>query len=127
AVSANLTMLITWLKEQTAAGADTMLTNVHFLAAFTKCMSASPTDRDFVYLNENEWRIIHSYSQQEAGRIRKTEESRPEYLIPFTRQDVEMLVVPDGEVRSALACEPDLLSWAGGADLPPMLTVQQVQ
>ena len=128
AIAGNLVMLLSWIQQQIDRGvehADTIMTNMRFLIGFTKNMSDLGTD-NFLYLDEQEWRIVHSYRQQELGRIHATGKDKPKYLMPFTRSDIQMLVVPDSEIRTELLASVRFSNWAG-AQMPPILTSEEIE
>jgi hypothetical protein len=79
---------------------------------------------DFAYLDELEWRIVHTDHQTKDGRIVPTGQTLPPYRIPLKPDDVQMVIVPDPVVRADAM--PRLQAWAGGSRLPPVLTVDEV-
>jgi hypothetical protein len=121
----NVAALLSWLKDhidRNTPEARDMMDAVWSLAGFLKPMSGIAPD-DFAFLDELEWRIIHTDHQERAGRIRATGLEHPEFRVPIGRQDVRMLIVPDADVRAA--CMPTIMEWAGGM-APPVLAISDL-
>lgn len=92
-----------------------------FNISFLKMMSKINTD-DFSFLDENEWRIVHSgYQEEVTKRIIKTSEKEPEYRIPLTPMDVRVIVFPDNKTLSLANKEKVLINWMKDANEPPTL------
>ncbi|ESQ14637.1 MAG: hypothetical protein N838_22325 [Thiohalocapsa sp. PB-PSB1] len=125
---ANAVMLMAWLqkqKESKIENADTIMTNMNFLVGFMKGMSDTEHE-DFRYLDEQEWRIVHSHAQEQRERLLPTNKDMPKYLIPFVREDVQMLVVPDADFRSKVyECEI-FTDWVGNSPIP-VLTTEEIE
>jgi hypothetical protein len=122
----NLVIVFDWLNEQIKAGlprATDVWRALFFQTGFFKAMSNENLD-DFAYLDELEWRIVHTDHQTRDGRIVATGQQLPPYRIPLKPEDVQMLIVPDAHVRADAM--PELQMWAGSR-LPPVLTVEEVQ
>jgi hypothetical protein len=75
-----------------------------------KTMS-NPDQEDFAFLDENEWRIVHNWRQQKAGRIKETGKPKPQYVVPLDRSDLKMLVVPDSKVRDLIIHDDRFQKW----------------
>jgi len=93
-------------------------------SAFLKAMSDKNTD-NFIYLNEQEWRIIHTFPQLELKNILKTGVDRPEYRIPLKLDDIRLLVFPDDRTRSLALAHADLTDLRQAGWVPPLLTVEE--
>jgi hypothetical protein len=122
----NLALVFDWLNDQIKAGIPRALDVRHalfFQAAFLKRMSNANTD-DFAYLDELEWRIVHTDHQTVAGRLVPTRSAQPPYRIPLTPDEVRMVIVPDEQVRADAM--PLLQTWAKDK-LPPVLTVDEAE
>jgi hypothetical protein len=127
AVVGSIARVLLWVQRQRTRGSDAQgaLDALNFAIGFTKGMSA-PNSDDFAYLDEHEWRIIHSHAQERAGRIVPTGRGRPRYRIPFAASDLRMLIVPDSEVRSMVLKDQRLATWMSSAP-PPILTADEVR
>lgn len=79
-------------------------------SAFIKGMSDPETD-NFVYLNEQEWRIVHTHSQTEAKNLVRTGCGHPEYRIPVKKCDVRIIVFPDEQTHMQAREDPRLEAW----------------
>ncbi len=79
-------------------------------SSFIKGMSNANKD-DFWYLNEQEWRIVHTYSQEEARNIVATDDPPPPYRIPVRPGDVRIVVFPDDQTRTKARSDPRLNAW----------------
>lgn len=123
----NAAMLLAWIQKQKDNGtqdADAVMVNLKFLVGFMKGMS-DPDTENFLYLEEQEWRVVHSYGQQERGRILPTSTDTPRYLLPFSRSDVQMLVVPDSKFREEMHKSEKLAAWIGKPHIP-VLTCEEI-
>jgi hypothetical protein len=121
----NLAIVFNWLAEQINAGisrAQDVRHALFFQTGFLKAMSNENTD-DFAYLDELEWRIVHTDHQVKAGRLVASSVPHPPYRIPLEPTDVRMIIVPDKKVRADAM--PELQTWAG-VHLPPVLTVEEI-
>lgn len=67
--------------------------------AFIKAMSDKNTD-NFLYLNEQEWRIVQTDVQLKTSNIVKTESHCPAYRVPLSPGDIKVLVFPDSRTRT---------------------------
>lgn len=122
----NLAVVFDWLKDQIQAGTPRALDVRHalfFQVAFLKRMSNANAD-DFAYLDELEWRIVHTDHQTVAGRLVSTNSNRPPYRIPLKPEEVRMVIVPDERIRADVM--PFLQTWAKDK-LPPVLTVDEAE
>lgn len=79
-------------------------------SAFIKSMSHLDTD-DFFYLEEQEWRIVHTHLQTEAGNLVKTDVPPPEYRVLVRVDEVSILVFPDEQTRKQARNDPRLTAW----------------
>jgi hypothetical protein len=79
--------------------------NLNF--SFLKAMSSYGTD-DFVFLEEHEWRIVHTFRQQENGNIRPSGTTRPQFFIHIQPHHLRLLIFPDLGTRSLAFSDPDL-------------------
>lgn len=79
-------------------------------SSFIKGMSDANKD-NFKYLNEQEWRIVHTHSQEEARNIVATDDSQPPYRIPVRPGDVRIVVFPDDQTRTKARSDPSLNAW----------------
>ena len=78
--------------------------------SFIKSMSDANED-NFKYLNEQEWRIVHTYSQEEARNIVATDDPLRPYRIPVRPGDVRIVVFPDDQTRTMARSDPSLNAW----------------
>lgn len=78
--------------------------------SFIKSMSDANTD-NFMYLDEQEWRIVHTHSQEKARNIVATDDSQPPYRIPVRFGDVRIVVFPDNQTRTKARSDPTLNAW----------------
>lgn len=104
--------------------ADYFAVNISFI----KNMSA-PNKDDFTYLNEQEWRIVHTSAQTQAGKLVKTGLPQPEYRIPVKRDDVRIIVFPDEQTRIKARSDSRLHDWFQDSARPStiLLTVQECE
>jgi len=86
-------------------------------AAFLKPMSTATTD-DFSYIDENEWRIVHTHRGEEKGSIVKTGRSVPLYRIPLHPNDVQLVVFPDSKTRARAVADPTISRFFARQDRP---------
>lgn len=93
-------------------------------SAFLKAMSDKNTD-NFVYLNEQEWRIIHTDRQLELGNILDTKPGPPLYRIPLKLDDIRLVVFPDDRTRSLGLADPELTDLRQARRVRPLLTVEE--
>ena len=125
-VVGNAVLALEWLHDQIGrdtTGAQAVFENLAFHLAFLKGMSTSSTE-DFTFLEEQEWRIVHSYRYEKRRCLARTGRARPKYLIPLQRSDLKMLVVPHTACRSAIFADDAITAWMG-KDFPPVLTVTE--
>lgn len=124
----NLFQTYYWIEDQEKRGADyatQVLENFSVPLAFVKAMS-KPSADDFEYLDENEWRIVHTYRIEERGLIVPTNQDPPKYKIPLKRTDLKMLVLPDSIVKELVAKDARISEWFNN-QLPPILTVEDFE
>ena len=93
-------------------------------SAFLKAMSDNNTD-NFLYLNEQEWRIIQTDRQVERHNILETELDPPKYRIPLKLDDIRLVVFPDDRTRSLALGHPDLTGLRQAGRGPPLLTIEE--
>jgi hypothetical protein len=125
-VVGNLARTFEWLNEQVDAGvqgARDVRDSLPYPVAFLKAMSEAGVD-DYRYIDEFEWRIVHTHQQQAAGRIVPTGQARPKYRVPITIEDLKMVIVPDSEVRDRAV--ETIQRWSSGR-VPPVLTIDEVE
>jgi hypothetical protein len=92
--------------------------------AFLKAMSEKNTD-NFVYLDEQEWRIVHTYGQVQLKNIHETGHERPKYRIPIMPDDIHLIVFPDDRTRTLALEDPRLVVLRQGGKVTPLLTVEE--
>jgi hypothetical protein len=125
-VVGNISRVLDWMKAQVEAarpGAQEMLDTLPYPLAFMKGMSNEGAD-DYAYIDEFEWRVIHTHQQMKAGRIIATGLQIPKYRLPVTSDDLKMVIVPDDEIRTEALRK--IQAWTGG-HTPPVLTIQEVE
>lgn len=95
---------------------------------FLKKMSEMNQD-DFTYLNEQEWRIVHTHAQTTAGRLVQTGGTHPEYRIPVHLGDIRIIVFPDEQTRAIARSDPRLHAWfqAPASSSAILLTVRECE
>lgn len=108
---------------------------LQFIAAFLKHMSESADRDDMTYLNEHEWRIVHTGEAQEDGLLVPTQLYRlnhpdqvPATKIPFTPCDLKVLIFPDDQTRHDAMNDGRIRGWfetGGMCRLPIMATVDE--
>jgi len=92
--------------------------------AHIKAMS-TPYKDDFIYLEENEWRIVHSVKLEQSGLIYRTEQEPPPYKLPFSSKDIKMIIVPNLSLRNQMRSKKNIIDWFDGV-FPPILTVDEI-
>ncbi|MCH8824583.1 MAG: hypothetical protein IH984_13865 [Planctomycetes bacterium] len=75
--------------------------------AFMKAMSDTNED-NFKYLEEQEWRIVQTNSQVNAGKIIPSDGSQPAYWIPIQIDDVRIVVFPDDKTLTMARSDPTI-------------------
>ena len=108
------------------------------VAAYLKNMSECPADEDMTYLNEMEWRIVHSYPVEDSGLICETQPAlsdprllkNPPYKIPFDECDLKVLVLPDADTKNQVLNDDTIRSWFGSRNgtfrYPIILTIDDL-
>lgn len=96
--------------------------------SFIKNMS-NPKKDDFIYLDEQEWRIVQTSAQTKAGKLVKTGLPQPEYRIPVERNDVRIIVFPDEQTRIKARSDSRLHGWFQDSARPStiLLTMQECE
>lgn len=101
------------------------------MAVLMKGMSNTGAD-DFAYLEEQEWRIPHSYEAENAGLMKKppvgfpASPTGPEYVLPLAPDEVKLLVFPDDQTRAAASVDSRVTGWLARRSGPPvMLTLDE--
>lgn len=96
--------------------------------SFIKNMSGPKLD-DFTYLDEQEWRIVHTPAQTEIGNLVKTGYSQPEYRIPLRQEDVRLIVFPDDQTRTKARKDNRFNHWFQDPAAPTtiLLTVRECE
>jgi hypothetical protein len=79
-------------------------------SAFLKNMSSDVKD-DFTFLNEQEWRIVHTHKQTDLERIFETDVQQPKYKISLQPNDIRIIVFPDDQTRIKARKDPRLTNW----------------
>ncbi len=93
---------------------------------FIKNMSECKFPQDFKYLDEAEWRIIHTYRREKEGKLIDTGGNMPFYKIPFKPCDLKVLILPDAQTRQQALSDLDILKWFGEPpDFPIIATVEE--
>lgn len=97
--------------------------NVSFIKSMSEKMD------DFTYLNEQEWRIVHTHSQTEDGKLVRTGVQRPQYRIRVRVGDVKIIVFPDEQTRMKARNDPRLNAWlqASSPSNAILLTLQECE
>jgi hypothetical protein len=98
--------------------------NLQIPISHIKAMS-TPYNDDFIYLEENEWRIVHSNKLQHSGFIHITGHNQPKYKLKISHRDIQLLIVPNPIVRERIRTTNNFLDWFEG-HLPPILTVNEI-
>jgi len=120
-VVGNSLALFWYLQEKDAqVQAELMRRNIGFL----KPMS-NPGEDDYAYLDEHEWRIIHSHEEEKRGLIVRTGLERPFYRIPVQPADVRLIVFPDADTRRLATDDEQIRSFfLREKKLPIFLTLE---
>jgi len=92
--------------------------------SFLKAMSDKNTD-NFAYLDEQEWRIVHTYKQVELKNIQKTGVDLPKYRISLKSGDICLIVFPDDLTRTLAVKDQGLAGRIHGEHVIPLLTVEE--
>lgn len=74
---------------------------------FLKGMSDTNKD-NFKYLEEQEWRIVYTDSQVNAGKIIPSDGSQPADRIPIQIDDVRIVVFPDDKTLTLARSDPTI-------------------
>lgn len=124
ALVGNLDQVVRWLDRQgQSSDMDQARRNLLQTIAFMKPMS-NPEKDDFVFLDENEWRIVQVHDLVTKNLITQNKGSTPEYRIPLNPSNLQMLIVPDEECRKSTLDDPKFKKWVAGKYLP-ILTVTE--
>lgn len=109
-------------------GRQDLLDSFAVNTCYIKKMSEINQD-DFTYLNEQEWRIVHTHAQTTAGRLVQTGGRRPEYRIPVQLGDIRIIVFPDEQTRAVARTDTRLYAWfqAPAPSGAILLTVQECE
>jgi hypothetical protein len=99
----------------------------HTIAFLKRMWEATPGD--YGYLEEMEWRIVQADRMECKGRLVPTGQDLPEVRIPFTHDELKLLILPDDVTRRRLyACE-EMMKWfedeRGQLHLPVIATVEE--
>lgn len=98
--------------------------NLQLPISHIKAMS-TPLSDDFIYLEENEWRIVHSDKLEKSGYIYTTGHNEPKYKLKISPKDIQLLIVPNPKVREIIHTQENINEWFEG-HLPPILTVNEI-
>jgi hypothetical protein len=93
---------------------------------FMKPMSNRGSD-DFAYLDEHEWRIIHTPEIETEKLIHATGLEKPKYRIPVQPGDVRLIVFPDAATRYLAFDDAEIQKFFQGwrRKLPVWLTIDE--
>jgi hypothetical protein len=93
---------------------------------FLKPMS-NPGRDDYAYLDEHEWRILHTPKEEGQGLIAATGLDTPVYRIPVQPGDVRLVVFPDADTRCAANDDEQIVRFfqAVKRKMPIFLTVEE--
>ena len=109
--------------------ANYVLAKVSLLSAYSKPMSDS--QNPFQYLDEMEWRIVHSDRPVDEGQMIPVTvpTEHAEYKIPFAADDLKLLILPDDETRGMMFDSKKIMEWfrdkKGRLRLPMISTVEE--
>jgi hypothetical protein len=98
---------------------------LEFVVSFFKPMTTANGEEDFSYLNEQEWRIVHSYLL-ENKKIIPTGKQKPKYRITLKPEDVKLIVFPDEKTRNLGYKHCRFSKWVKYLEAPPiMVTLEE--
>jgi len=87
---------------------------------FAKPMSNTDTN-DFAYIEEAEWRIAWNSAVPGDKMKKNTLSARPEYYLPFTANELKLIVQPDSECRKMALTNPDFVKFYQSGNCEPLL------
>lgn len=87
----------------------------------------SDTIGDYKFLDELEWRIVYTDRAFNEGKIVKTNLSEPKYKIPFTQDELKILILPDDYTRRNALNDSYIRDWLfeDPAELPIIATISE--
>jgi len=95
---------------------------------FLKSMSKPGSANRFRYLDEFEWRITYTDKMKDKEeKITGDGTDYPPYKIPFTQNDLKILILPDEEMRRRALMDCDIQKWLfkNPHELPIVATVAE--
>jgi hypothetical protein len=96
-------------------------------SAFLKSMSNRDSD-DFAYIDEHEWRIVHTFEMVGRGKIKTTGQARPQFRIPLEHSDIKLIVVPDSATLDLMLADSAIVDFFSKAGRPPIyLTLDECE
>ncbi|HKO53339.1 MAG TPA: abortive infection system antitoxin AbiGi family protein [Polyangiaceae bacterium] len=126
AIVGNMKATMDWLKRQKSPEATRVYENVLHTVAFMKGMSR-PRKDDFAYLDENEWRIVHTFDQVTKGQLVATGTALPTHKIPLVPTDVRMVIFPDDACRDMACRDVSVTRWLAGHHVPFVTALEAAQ
>lgn len=75
--------------------------------SYYKGMSRDSKD-DFIYIDENEWRIVASKEAKNEGLIIKNENEAPPFYMPFLLKEIEAFILPDRRTLDLISGDKEL-------------------
>jgi hypothetical protein len=100
--------------------------SIKYLGTFFKGMSEKSRD-DFRFLDENEWRVVYTPLQVEAGNILPTGKSKPAFRLRLGPEDIRIIVFPDYDTRAMALSDPIVSSIIEKGKAILLLTLEECQ
>jgi hypothetical protein len=100
------------------------LAHVNYLGTFMKGMSQANTD-DFLFLEEQEWRVVVTQEQIDVGRINETGLGLPRYRLILPPAELRLVVFPDACTRQLALQDPRVQKSLGSGGSLPLLTLEE--
>jgi len=92
---------------------------------FLKAMSDKDTD-NYRYLDEAEWRIVHTYKMQHDGKIMAHPSHNEIFTIPLSPDDIKVIVFPNNRIRETALKHDRIAAFVHANKLRTvMLTLEQ--
>lgn len=98
--------------------------NLTLVVSHIKAMSTTNKD-DFIFLEENEWRIVHSDKLEKSGYLLITGHDNPKYKLRLSPKDIQLIIAPNPILRDEMRKKNNIVEWFEG-HLPPILTVNEI-
>lgn len=98
--------------------------HLSLVVSHVKAMSSTNKD-DFIYLEENEWRIVHSNKLEKSGLLLITGHDKPKYKLKLSPKDIQLIIVPNQTLRDEIRTKDNMVNWFNG-HLPPVLTINEI-